>query len=292
MKTDARSRFFRVLCSLSEREIESNVSVSFGSTIDLTVIEAMRATAATLGLRKPSYTAFVIRAVAQALHEFPYANRRVFRGPLRLAAPRLHAFQRADVAVAAERDMPGHEFVAFMDVIREADGKSVDEINHWLVALGSSDEESNQQWKEFSNLIRRFPWRIAAFILRLPVWLPSWWERYRGAAVLVSSPAKYGVGSVTATWAWPIGVSFGLVEPKPVVRDGEIVVRPCFEFMINFDRRVMAGAAAAKFFKRICELLESGLGDASATQPSTSVLAVHSVSAPVDDVPREGCAAR
>jgi pyruvate/2-oxoglutarate dehydrogenase complex dihydrolipoamide acyltransferase (E2) component len=256
---ESTNRFFRVLCSLSDGEIQANVSVSFSSTIDLSAVEAIRANASQSGRRKPSYTAFVIKAVAQALREYPYANRRVFRSPWSLGGPWLHTFDQADVAVAAERDMPGREYVAFMDVVREADKQSLDEINMWLAALAHSDEETNQQWKEFSTLIRRMPWRFSALILRLPVWIPSWWERYRGASVLVSSPAKYGVGSVTASWAWPIGVSFGFVQPKPVVRDGVIVVRPCFEFLVNFDRRVMAGAAAAKFFKRVCELLESGL---------------------------------
>jgi pyruvate/2-oxoglutarate dehydrogenase complex dihydrolipoamide acyltransferase (E2) component len=84
------------------------------------------------------------------------------------------------------------------------------------------------------------------------------WERYRGGAVLVSSPAKYGVDAVNASWAWPIGVSFGFVEQRPVVRNGQIAARPCFTFLMNFDRRVMAGAAAARFFRHICCLLESG----------------------------------
>lgn len=264
---ESTNRFFRVLCSLSDGEIQANVSVSFSSTIDLSAIEAIRAEAASAGRRKPSYTAFVIKAVAQTLREYPYANRRVFRSPWRLGGPRLHSFGQADVAVAAERAIPGREYIAFMDVVREADKKSLDDTNAWLVALAHADEDSNQQWKEFSSLIRRMPWRLSALILRLPVWIPSWWERYRGASVLVSSPAKYGVGSVTATWAWPIGISFGFVQPKPVVRDGQIVVRPCFEFLMNFDRRVMAGAAAAKFFKRMCELLESGL-DASPAAPA------------------------
>lgn len=257
---ESTNRFFRIFCALPEREIEAHVSVSFSSTVDLGAVEAVRAAAAGAGKRKPSYTAFVIKAVARALREYPYANRRVFRSPWRPGGPWLHRFDQADITVAAERDVPGREYIAFVDVLRDADRQSLDEINAWLAALARSDEESNQQWREFSSLIRRLPWRLSALILRLPAWIPSWWVRYRGAAVLVSSPAKYGVGSVTASWAWPIGISFGYVGPKPVVRDGEVVVRPCFEFLMNFDRRVMAGAAAAKFFKRVCELIESGGG--------------------------------
>lgn len=256
---ESTNRFFRVFCALPEREIEAHVSVSFSSTLDLSAVEAVRAEVVRSGRRKPSYTAFVIKAVALAMREYPYANRRVFRSPWHLGGPWLHSFGQADITVAAERDVPGREYIAFVDVLRNADCQSLDEIGAWLAALARSDEESNQQWREFSKLIQRLPWWLSALILRLPAWIPTWWERYRGASVLVSSPAKYGVGSVTASWAWPIGISFGYVQPKPVVRNGEVVVRPCFEFLMNFDRRVMAGAAAAKFFKRVCELLESGV---------------------------------
>lgn len=63
------------------------------------------------------------------------------------------------------------------------------------------------------------------------------------------------VGSDTAFWAWPNDISFEYAQPKPVVRDRMTIVRPCFEFLVNFDRRVMA--ATAKFFKYVCEPIES-----------------------------------
>jgi pyruvate/2-oxoglutarate dehydrogenase complex dihydrolipoamide acyltransferase (E2) component len=259
---ESTNRFFRVFCALPEREIAAHVSVSFSSTVDLGSVEAARASAARSGQRKPSYTAFVVKAVACALREHPYANRRVFRSPWRLGGPWLHSFDSVDVTVAAERDVTGREYVAFVDVLRKADALLLENINEWLIALAGSDEESNRQWRELNTLIRRFPWRVSALLLRVPAWIPSWWERYRGASVLVSSPAKYGVRSVSASWAWPIGVSFGYVDPRPVVRHGEVVVRPCFDLLMNFDRRIMAGAAPARFFKRICEILESGCGEA------------------------------
>jgi len=257
---ESTNRFFRVFCALPEREITAHVSVSFTSLVDLTAIEAIREDAEAAGRPKPSYTAFVVRAVSLALRQHPYANRKVFRSPWRIGGPWLHAFTRADITVAAERDVPGREYIAFVDVLRDADTKTIQQVNEWLAALAGADEESNQQWREFSSLIQRLPWRVSAWILRLPAWIPSMWEQYRGGAVLVSSPAKYGVDAVNASWAWPIGVSFGFVEPRPVVRDGLVVARPCFSVLMNFDRRVMAGAAAAKFFKHVCDLLESAAG--------------------------------
>src|SRR5206468_3362367 len=84
----------------------------------------------------------------------------------------------------------------------------------------------------------------------------SLWVKWRGGAVLVSSPAKYGVDVVVGSWSHPLGVSFGLVKPRPVVRDGAVVARTTFTLTLNFDRRVMAGAQAARFFRRVVERLE------------------------------------
>jgi 2-oxoacid dehydrogenases acyltransferase (catalytic domain) len=155
-------------------------------------------------------------------------------------------------------------------VLRNADEGSLDEIGEWLHRLGTSDTSTNEQWRTLSTLVRRFPASLASFLIRLPCWFPGLWVKYRGAAVLVSSPAKYGVDSVIAEWAWPIGVSFGLVKPRPVVRDGQIVACPVSNLVMNFDRRVMAGAQAARFFKRIVDLLEHAQVELAAMLSSAS----------------------
>jgi pyruvate/2-oxoglutarate dehydrogenase complex dihydrolipoamide acyltransferase (E2) component len=54
-----------------------------------------------------------------------------------------------------------------------------------------------------------------------------------------------------------LGFSFGLVAKRPMVGENdEILVKTCFDLVMNFDRRVMAGAPAAKFFARVVSLLE------------------------------------
>ena len=73
----------------------------------------------------------------------------------------------------------------------------------------------------------------------------------------MSSPAKYGVDALVTSWSWPIGVSFGYVKERPVVRDGKVVAGPTFNLILNFDRRIMAGAQSARFFARIKEYLEN-----------------------------------
>jgi pyruvate dehydrogenase E2 component (dihydrolipoamide acetyltransferase) len=43
---------------------------------------------------------------------------------------------------------------------------------------------------------------------------------------------------------------------RPVVRDGQIVIRPVMNASIGFDHRVVDGELAVKFLRRVCELLE------------------------------------
>src|SRR3982750_920478 len=116
---EPRNKFFEANRSIVEYEIRSGRTVSFLSEVDLTGIERVRRRV-TEG-RRPSYTAFVVKAVALALTDFPDANRRVRR---RLWPPfsgrRLQKSHRCDVAVAIERDLPGAEATAFLDVVRDA----------------------------------------------------------------------------------------------------------------------------------------------------------------------------
>ena len=244
-----KDKHFQVLADLPEKEIEADVSVSLITQVDLSEIEQIRAEAVRNQRPKPPYNAFVIKAIAQSLKEYPYANGRVFRQPWRrFRGPQLQLFHASDIAVAVERNIPGKESLAFVDVLRDADAKTLEEITAWLRILSAANETNNQQWREFDALIKRFPWWAASFLARLPVWLPDFWVKYRGAAALITSPARYGVDRIVASWAWPLGVSFGLVAERPMVIDGTLAVRPTFDFVLNFDRRVMAGAQAARFF--------------------------------------------
>jgi pyruvate/2-oxoglutarate dehydrogenase complex dihydrolipoamide acyltransferase (E2) component len=222
--------------------------------VDLTQVDALRRQA---GDAAASYTAYVAKAVALALRDFPYANRRVCRPPSRLwLAVRLAAFHRCDVAIGAERDLPGAESVAFFDVFRDVDRMPVAEINEALRALAASDMATNAQWRSFSSMITRLPAWLSTLLIRLPYLFPRLWIKYRGAAVLITSPAKYGVDAVVASTVYPLSVSFGLAKARAVVRDGQLVARRTFMLTLGFDRRVMAGAQAARFYRRIVENLE------------------------------------
>ena len=253
-------KFFEVMSSLASHEIRPGNTMTFLSEVDLSEIEIIRQQWS--GKRKPSYTTFVAKACSLALREFPYANRRLYRRFwLPLSKMRLQQFNSCTVAVAVERNVPNAESVTFVDQLKEVDKLSLNEITDWLYELATCDESNNEQWRQFNSLVNNSPHWFSKMIVRLPFLFPSMWAKYRGGPLLVSSPAKYGVDVISGSWTAPLGVSFGLVKDRPIVRNGQVVVAKTFTLTLNFDRRVMAGAQAAKFFKRIVDVLENALSE-------------------------------
>ena len=208
---------YKVFCVLSyiiKKEMHPKNSVTFFREIDCTVIENIRNQYALQELKKPSYTSFIIKAVSQAIADHPFVNARVFP---HFPYHKIFKFPEIHTAVASEKDMPGAEFMAFIDIIRNTDSMSIDAINRELISLANASVENNKQLNSFLKVIKNFPIFMARQLCTLPSIFPSMWMKYRGAGIVVSSPSKYGVDSVSATWTHPLGVSFGLVDRKSVV---------------------------------------------------------------------------
>ncbi|MFH1022490.1 MAG: 2-oxo acid dehydrogenase subunit E2 [Planctomycetota bacterium] len=267
---EPKNKFLSTVCALVEYENRPGNTVTFNSQVDLSDVERLRA-GISRGSPKPSYTAILMKAIAMALREHPYANRRVWRLPFGIR--RLQSFAGIDATVLCERDIPGAPMVAFCDVFRNADRASLSEINRWLRDLATCDETTNKQWREFKTVVGKLPCWMSRIIVRLPLLFPGLWVKYRGGAFAISSPAKYGVDDVQAMWPWPLGFSFGLVKPRPVVVDGALEIRPTFTLTMNFDRRVMAGAQAARFFHRIVSILEHAMTEMASCLPEENRVA-------------------
>ena len=54
-------------------------------------------------------------------------------------------------------------------------------------------------------------------------------------------------------------LAVGEMEPRPVVRDGEVEVRAMMELTLSCDHRILYGADAAEFLAQIREYLENPL---------------------------------
>jgi pyruvate/2-oxoglutarate dehydrogenase complex dihydrolipoamide acyltransferase (E2) component len=248
-----RNRFFEVIGGMNAENRADN-KFSLINEIDMTQCINLRQEINGENKQKPSYTALVARAVALTLKTHPYANRITIEWPF---FKRIIQLENVHITVAVERDTPGTEQAVYAGTIRDTDtisiGKLTDELQQLATAQGVHGERLNL----LTSIIQRLPAPLARLIVKFPRLLPSLWIKHRGGSVMISSPAKYGVDMRVANWPWPIGFSFGLVKDRPFVSEGKVVVRPTMMLIMSFDRRLMGGAPAARFFKAVADKLES-----------------------------------
>lgn len=267
--TERSTGFYEITRALVGAEVKAGNTICFLYEIDLTELEKYRRSV-TAPVR-PSYTAILAKTLSIALREFPYANARFYNWFGIPFTWRVQRFKTVDVAIAVEREVEGYPNATFIDVVRDVERKDVPELASGIRALADATVENNPQWRDYFKLVTKVPAPISLLLLRLPVWLPGAWVKYRGGASLISSPSKYGVETLVGWWPYPIGVTFGLAKPSVKVKDGVVTVVPTLRFALNWDRRLMAGAQAARFFARMVELLETGAFASYALPPAVEV---------------------
>jgi len=83
-------------------------------------------------------------------------------------------------------------------------------------------------------------------------------EELRGSTFSVTSAGKLGGLFVTPLVNYPEVGILGVhrIGPRPVVRDGEVVVRQMGNVSVTFDHRVVDGARAAEFTLALIRRLE------------------------------------
>jgi pyruvate dehydrogenase E2 component (dihydrolipoamide acetyltransferase) len=163
---------------------------------------------------------FVVKAVAAALRQVPAANAVwTEEAIVRLAA--------ADVAVAVAT-----EAGLLTPVVRDADRKSVPVI---------------------SNELRDLAARARAGKLRP--------DEYQGGSFTVSNLGMHGIREFAAILNPPQSgiLAVGVAEPRPVVRDGAIVVRTMMTCTLSADHRTVDGAVGAAFLGAFKASLEDPL---------------------------------
>jgi pyruvate dehydrogenase E2 component (dihydrolipoamide acetyltransferase) len=168
----------------------------------------------------PSFNDFVIKASALALRDFPRAN-----GAYRDGKFELYGRVNVGVAVAGQDAL-------VVPTVFDADTKS----------LGQIARES-----------RAVAQRVRAGAVTPP--------ELSSGTFTVSNLGMYGIKRFTAVINPPQAaiLAVGALEPRAVVRDGEVVVRSTMELTLACDHRILYGADAAEFFARIREYLEQPL---------------------------------
>jgi len=166
----------------------------------------------------PGYNDLLGLIVARTLRELSYMNARLSGGEIqRLAHVNL------GMAVDTERGL-------LVPVIRDADGLG-------LRAFG-------QRFREIVGRAREGK--------SLP-------DDLSGGTFTITNLGMFDVDAFTPIINLPEAAILGVgrIQPKPVVRDGEVVVAQTMILSLAFDHRVVDGAPAARFLQRIKQLVEN-----------------------------------
>ena len=168
----------------------------------------------------PSFNDFVIKAAALALRDFPRANGAYRDGQFEL-------YSRVNVGVA----VAGQDALVVPTVF-DADRKS----------LGTIAADA-----------RRLAERVRDGKITPP--------ELSAGTFTVSNLGMYGIRRFVAVINPPQAaiLAVGELTPRPVVRDGEVVVRAVMELTLTCDHRILYGADAAEFLAKIREYLETPL---------------------------------
>ena len=160
----------------------------------------------------------VLRATALSLKEFPELN-------ARLEGDEIVYLERYDLGLAVQTDEG-----LVVPVVRACDSAPLDELE---------------------AEVRRLADAARAGTLRP--------EELRGSTFTVTSAGKLAGLFATPLVNHPEVGILGVhrIAPRPVVRDGEIVVRPIGNVSVTFDHRVVDGARAAEFALAVIARLEA-----------------------------------
>jgi pyruvate dehydrogenase E2 component (dihydrolipoamide acetyltransferase) len=187
---------------------------------DVTQLVAMRQQLADIEGSKISLNDFIIRAVALALGHHPNVN-----ASWGEEAIEQHGQVHVGVAVSTPEGL-------ITPVIRNADQKSVSDIAKEVRAL--AEKAKNRKL------------------------LPN---EYQGSTFTISNLGAWGVEEFTAIINPPNAgiVAIGAAEPRPVVVNGQIVVRERMKVTMSCDHRVIDGALGADFLKTLRQYIEQPL---------------------------------
>ncbi|HEY9773523.1 MAG TPA: 2-oxo acid dehydrogenase subunit E2 [Planktothrix sp.] len=218
--------------------------------VDATWAEMIRETLSNAGHRV-TITALLIKAIAIAQRNHPTSRTQM------LPNGKLVQFNNIEAQFTVERfinDQPG----LFFGSIKQPDTKSLIDITEELRIYGSEPIEKVPQL-EIEHRFSKYPRWLRQVILFFGMRYPSIRLRYMGATFGLSSLGKYGARNVISPSVITSMFCIGEVERRPKVVGDTITISPQLSIVLNFDHRVIDGAAAARFMADIIGLLEGGL---------------------------------
>jgi len=210
---------------IAERMVQSKRTAPHVTTVDevdMTALAAFRSRAKELAAKKGiklSFLPFYFKALAAALKEFPYLNASIDDEKQEIVLK-----QEYHIGFALDT-----EAGLLVPVVRDVDRKSVFQIA-----------------REMEDLIQRG---------RAGKLKP---DELKGSTFTVSNQGSIGGLYFTPIINWPEVAILGIgkAQDRPVVREGQVVIRKMAYLALSFDHRLVDGGTATRFMNRLIQLLE------------------------------------
>lgn len=205
-----------------------------------------------------SFTGYLAFCVARAVDE----NKEVqayLKGRKQLVV-----FDDVDVGLPIEREMGGKRVPAG-HIIRGANHKTFREIHQEIRSVQTGPVPPNKglpSWLRFALMLPwPFPKIFSALINTVRRRDPTISVRL-GGTVAVTAVGMFGKHSGWGLVPFPqsLGLVVGGIARKPGVVEDHVEPREMLSLTVMFDHDVVDGAPAARFVKRLVELIESGYG--------------------------------
>lgn len=201
-----------------------------------------------------SFTAFVIACLGKAVG----ANRAV--QAVRSWRNQLVVFDDVDVTTAVEIEIEG-EAIPILHIVRAANRRPYAELSREIAHVKAKGAGSQSALKGRSIVMTLLPSFVRRLFFRLLDRFPVTNKRHGGTVLLTS----VGMFSSGGGWGIPfvkhtLSVTLGGITERPVVANGEIVIREMMSLTVTFDHDVVDGAPAARFADHFKSLIESGHG--------------------------------
>lgn len=187
---------------------------------DVTELDATRRATSDAGTElRLTYLPFIVKAAVRALQEHPFLN-----ASLDEDAGEIVLHDRYDIGIAVDTAEG-----LVVPVIEDAGAKTIPAL------AGAIDDLATRA-------------RAGTLTAR----------ELRGGTFTITSPGAFGGLMATPIILHPQTGILGVhrATERPVVRDGQIVIRTMMNLSISFDHRVLDGMTAARFALRVAGLLE------------------------------------
>jgi pyruvate/2-oxoglutarate dehydrogenase complex dihydrolipoamide acyltransferase (E2) component len=206
-----------------------------------------------------SFTGYLTFCTARAVeeHKTVQAYRKGHR--------QLVLFDEVDVGLMIERQI-GEKKVLSGYVVRDAGHKTFRQIHDEIRTAQATPEDPSEQIPRWFLIAMTLPWPFSRLVKAL-----LGWATRRNPSIPVSMSGTVGITAVGmfgkghSGWGFEVtrhslDLVVGSTCWKPTVIDGRIEPREILNLTVVFDHYVVDGAPAARFTRRLVELIESGYG--------------------------------